>query len=189
MGNSNAKQKKNENDKQIQMKIDDDNNNNQHLRNLFVKYTNNPVPANRERYVFIQTLVCKYPLINSKELEKEFNFFEIGTNQYNLNNITKYHDQPRNHMFSEAILEMDLMRECYYDFIVRLMRDFNVDYDFAIVLLHNYTFNINSELTKKTKNLKSVWKLVRETIEKQLTEGLPKTITNYEHYINKSKQK
>lgn len=191
MGNRNGAPKKNKSSLKHKIElIETHTHNNQHLRNLFIKYMNDSSIANKERYAFIHSIVSKYPKIDSKELEKEFNFFEIGTGHYNLENIIKYQNKPKHRMNTEAVLEMDLMRECYYDFLVRLIRDFKVREYYAIQLLKNYTLNINYELNRKikTNDLKDIWNSIIKKIEADLLNGLPQTITNYEHYIRENKE-
>lgn len=149
-----------------------------HLRNLFIDYSNNQTIQNKERYMFIESLVQKYPNIDSNNLEQEFNYFEIGTKQYSIAKLVKYQNiikcntKKTHYMYTEIILEMDLMRECYNDFIIRLLKDFNVEYNVVIQLLYIYTYNINHNINYNINYNKIRFKLLWNYIKSELDDDI-----------------
>ena len=145
-----------------------------HLRNMFIDYSNNQTIQNKERYIFIESSTQKYPNIDSNNLEYEFNFFEMGTKQYSITkliknqNIVKHNTEKTHYMYTEIVLEMDLMRECYKDFIIRLLKDFKMEYDVVIELLYIYTYNINHDINKNKNGFKLLWDYIKSELDNDI---------------------
>ena len=140
------------------------------LRHLFLDYNNSDDIIAKEKYVFIHSFVNDVPGIDIKKLEESFDSFIIATKGYNLKNIIKYHTKIYDSMYTEATLEMDLMREVYYDFILEIYKLCHIKFDMLMASLYILTFNIEYKIIKKDKiGFDSVWSHIKAEIKKDLT--------------------
>ena len=140
------------------------------LRHLFLDYNQSDDIIIKEKYVFIHSFVNDVPGIDIKKLEKSFDSFIIKRKGYNLINIIKYHTKIYNSMYTEATLEMDLMREVYYDFILEIYKLCYMGFDMLMAHLYILTFNIENKIIIKDKiGFDSVWSQIKLEIKKDLT--------------------